>query len=893
MKKSRYISLIAACVLSGTFLLTGCNGNGPSASGIAPSASAPDYNKIDSEATFMPKSYDYTFMWYPENLSVKKANTINVQTGKYGFSMDRETGSFVKLGSFKKPYTREEAKGQDNDVMEELSSVLDMQYLLSADDYTTKVVTSEREYFAGEPFQSDAGGAFRVIDSGTYIQRADIYSLQYEKYIDFKARMEFSAISEYLVLTYELYNGKEAKEAEASVMMKLEEQFNISEFSYDNKVLTLKNSDGAGYAFIFDSEQGKLEYRDGCVYVSRNVLNEKAEWGGFSFVIVPMNKVDNELIDEYFASKQVQIELDHFAPRKSTKEVVSYNEQNLAWEMNTPSSSGNKDFTIEGNMNAYERSKLTITNPTEHDVLVLANFYKPYEYPYPSYRDSGLSPMLRDAETLEPVGIPVQLSRNRHNYPVIGVWSAIWSHAYVYIRIPAGETVNYEYTTAYGKWGETYPSTFSQLCLVGWGSNQWWISSSIGSMGEIFCFDPDPTQHGRSIICDSHGLLLGNDEGGYGKYEWANGDGGSDFLVYYPKGKGVSYYWYREFINALKIDYENYAPNVSRITFSGYSADRKIKAELGLTLTRVDDIAKMLYDFEYTFLEDVEYDRLAFFQLGADNYNDNGYTKLAYGNGDGLILETDMPSAGGYVGYHKDMEQQVEITGGNVWVSMHGYKQLAGRTGAWPNKAMAIREYKADINGKTYTQPTLSFFQTNNGVPSIATEIVPPKECNGSISKGSVVKGTVEYMMMPQYKNEYYGPSEIIRNMDESYFNSWEIVREYAVKGQVKAEVQKGELLSTFPVAVKSTGMDGAVAAEFTVTNGMGYVPVTVTNLQGYKNWRLFIVNSDGSETMVDQSVHGNDYWQCNYDAYTGTYSMSFNVPHNGDTHQYRLKTIA
>lgn len=324
--------------------------------------------------------------------------------------------------------------------------------------------------------------------------------MQYEEYIDFKARMEFSAISEYLVLTYELYNGKEAKEAEASVMMQLEDEYNIAEFSYDNKVLTLKNSDGAGYAFIFDNDEGKIEYRDGKVYVTKNVLNEAAEWGGFSFVIIPMSNVTNELIDEYFAAKQVQIELDHFAPRKSTQPEIAYNEQNLAWEMNTPSSSGNMNFAIEGNMNAYERSRVTITNPTEHDVLVLANFYKPYEYPYTTYSNSGMSPMLRDAETLEPVGIPVQLSRNRHNYPVIGVWSANWSHAYVYIRIPAGETVDYEYTTAYAKWGDSYTSSFSQLCLVGWGSNQWWISSSIGSFGEMFCFDPDPTQHGRSIM---------------------------------------------------------------------------------------------------------------------------------------------------------------------------------------------------------------------------------------------------------------------------------------------------------------------------------------------------------------------------------------------------------
>ena len=205
---------------------------------------------------------------------------------------------------------------------------------------------------------------------------------------------------------------------------------------------------------------------------------------------------------------------------------------------------------------------------------------------------------------------------------------------------------------------------------------------------------------------------------------------------------------------------------------------------------------------------------------------------------------------------------------------------------------MVIREYSANINGKSYTQPTLSFFQSNNSTPSIVTEIAPPKDCDGFISKGSVVEGTVEYMMLPQHKEDYYGPSEIIKNMDASYFDSWEIVREYAVRGQIGVEVQQGELLSNYPVAVKSTGMNGDVAAEFTITNGMGYVPVAVTNLEGYKNWRLFIVNEDGSETMIDQSVSGNDYWQCNYDAYTGTYSMSFNVPHNGDSHKYRLKRI-
>ena len=37
-----------------------------------------------------------------------------------------------------------------------------------------------------------------------------------------------------------------------------------------------------------------------------------------------------------------------------------------------------------------------------------------------------------------------------------------------------------------------------------------------------------------------------------------------------------------------------------------------------------------------------------------------------------------------------------------------------------------------------------------------------------------------------------------------------------------------------------------------------------------------------GRRIPLDQSVHGNDFWQTDYDAEAGTHKMSFNLPLDG-----------
>ena len=47
--------------------------------------------------------------------------------------------------------------------------------------------------------------------------------------------------------------------------------------------------------------------------------------------------------------------------------------------------------------------------------------------------------------------------------------------------------------------------------------------------------------------------------------------------------------------------------------------------EDGGVLLGTDDVVRVFYDLEYVFHDPVAYDRLAFFQVCADNYSDNDY----------------------------------------------------------------------------------------------------------------------------------------------------------------------------------------------------------------------------------------------------------------------------
>ena len=67
--------------------------------------------------------------------------------------------------------------------------------------------------------------------------------------------------------------------------------------------------------------------------------------------------------------------------------------------------------------------------------------------------------------------------------------------------------------------------------------------------------------------------------------------------------------------------------------------------------------------------------------------------------------------------------------------------------------------------------------------------------------------------------------------------------------------------------------VDAKQTAEITIKGGLGYVPVTFTGLTVASGYALSV---DGQR--VNQGIHGNDFWQTDYDSATQRWQQTYNL---------------
>ena len=108
----------------------------------------------------------------------------------------------------------------------------------------------------------------------------------------------------------------------------------------------------------------------------------------------------------------------------------------------------------------------------------------------------------------------------------------------------------------------------------------------------------------------------------------------------------------------------------------------------------------------------------------------------------------------------------------------------------------------------------------------------------------------------------------------EAEADSWGPVQREAAGNALRIEPIRGKLIRTYPLLL---AVDTDEAAEVNVIGGLGYVPVTFTGLGQPRGYSLWL-----DERRVDQSVHGNDFWQTDYDPASQRWRMTFNLPLNG-----------
>lgn len=528
---------------------------------------------------------------------------------------------------------------------------------------------------------------------------------------------------------------------------------------------------------------------------------------------------------------------------------------------------------VEGpSHDAIERVALRIRNPTATELPARLLFEKTAGGIHQRIGTpiTGISAMLRDREG-NPTGIPVQLSKNWHNDSRAGEHSGQWFHGISQLRIPPRSETELELVLSYGHWGGVPAASHAQLSLIGWGSNQRWDQSALGAWGESVCYEPDQAQ-GGAMITDVRPLLVTpmNQRGPWG---WTNNVGGGDFFRLFDPG-GT-----RRPPAGVKADYHRYGPCLTEVAYSGRNTEG-VKHSVTTSLGRTDDLVRATYRLRLDVTEAFPFSRFVLFQIGADTYNKSHEQKHAFGNEDGLIAErTSSPGGNAY------KTGITPLPGEIPWISMQDGAPPDRREeeqGAWANRGLVIRSWKAVLGGKP-AGPCFAEHGTGSGTAASSTiDLVPPGDVT-SLLPGDFVEATIEYLVIPQSSKDYLGPDTTLLEALEKHGNTWKMVHREASGNHRVVEVPKGTLIRRYP-DIRVELRRGK--ADFTVAGGHGYVPLTFTGLRRHAGYDLSV---DGAP--LDQSVHGGDFWQTDYDPARGTWSQTFNLPlRSGEVHRIQFE---
>lgn len=507
---------------------------------------------------------------------------------------------------------------------------------------------------------------------------------------------------------------------------------------------------------------------------------------------------------------------------------------------------------------AMERVKLVLRNPTDTEQVARLLFDKNARGIHLRHGApiTGISAILRDADG-NPTGLPVQLSKNWHNDPQAGVYAGAWFHGFTQLRLPPGEELELELTIVYAHWGGVAAASHAQLSLIGWGSNQLWEESALGSWGESICYEPDQAQ-GRCAVLDVRPAMVKSMHGG--RWSWTHNVGGGDFFRLFDK-EGQRIYPGR-----MRAVYRRHGPCLTEVTHTGRTG-RGITQSATVSIARTDDIVRGVYRLRLDVTQPVDFSRFVIFQIGADTYSYTGERKMAVGDATGLGRE--WPTQWGGDTYRTE---PIELIGSSPWMSLHEAvpRIPAGRSGAWANRGFVIRRWDARLGGKK-AAPWVAEHGVNARSSNTSTaDIVPPPGVT-RLLPGDYVEATIEHIVMPQSVDDYYGPNQSLRDALSKWQNTWRMIHREAAEGQRRVTMKTGTLVGLHPaVRVETTGD----RAELTSEGGIGYVPFTFSGLTSHAGYALYL---DGQQ--VDQSTHGQDFWQTDYDLATKRWEMTFNLP--------------
>ena len=508
---------------------------------------------------------------------------------------------------------------------------------------------------------------------------------------------------------------------------------------------------------------------------------------------------------------------------------------------------------------------------------------------------TGNVPILCD-ENGVPTGIPVQLSKNWH----------YGAYKLPYVMLPAGPgTTRYILRTVYGFYGTLPSASHAQLSLLGYGGNGRWDQLAIGCWGETICFDVGMSLTDRAVT-DIRGLMFRNGAEGT-KWGWTDAGHGADWLGMHDRKDR------KLLFNDLKTAYLAHGPCLTDVRYDGaYGAERQVDLKAQIQTLRTDDYMRTFQNLEYGFLKPVSAVKGFFYHLSSRAIT----PKVVYGNKAGVIADIDVPATaktGEMLADHLSLSGE-----GPWWIAFPGatlgHEAQGGATGC---RALIVRSYEATFAGAEQQSPAISLIieDKGEGKKGVACNLVAPKGV-AEFKPGDRVRFEMELMTHPRIADDYYGDNQaFIKHLRENP-RSWKTVYREAKGNDLKVKVTGGRLIKRYPILVQAFSRPGTLPGHadgrgegrerfpsygedtrrsdvvtVDIRGGVGYVPIRFENLAS-NDYALYEVK-EGKEVLLDQSIHGNDYWQTDYDAASDSYTMTFNLPLDGKaSSKWHLKKI-
>ena len=472
----------------------------------------------------------------------------------------------------------------------------------------------------------------------------------------------------------------------------------------------------------------------------------------------------------------------------------------------------------------------------------------------------GFTPMLCEPDG-SPSGLPVQISKDWHWRPEKGaiLHQGPWFHGCSFVRLAPHSKRELVFQMVYARYGGVFAASHGQLSLVGWGANQFWDEAAIGCFGESICFEPGRVQ--RRCFIDDIRPLMTLPQGTTAKpWGWADNCGGGDSIMWHNE-QGT----YQPLV-ATRADYRAYGPCLTDVRYTEESAGGELAASMAVSVPRSDDYLRTFFHLRYDVQKPMKWRRLAFFQLGSDFYKYVPARVVATGNSGGLGTEWE-PKLG------KDVYDRsaIPLPGEQPWISIHGQRGAIKPGTAMASRGLIVRSWRATLGGKPAPQPYASTFCTEWGTGNhrTAIELSPPPGI-AELLPGDFVEADLELVVFPADAAAYYGPDKAFQKRLSLDVNTWRLVQQESVGNALKAVATKGRVAKPYPLVIAA---DAGQHAEVSFRGGLGYLPVTFTGLSSPSGYDLVM---DGKR--VDQSVHGNDFWQTDYNATSRHWSRTYNV---------------